>query len=825
MSKIIKRTLILGSIFLAALGIYFIAEQSTIDKSEAVYTVMEEPSLPIVYTQMAGGEQNRLAAYRQEMSQAVSRESVTTLPQNRELEVRIAECKADITAAQYEIRSMDLSRLVERTSIEDWQNTETDIKMVLPIQNLLVRDTEYLLHLMLEVPGQGVLHYYTRILWAENDYASQMMDLAREFSTKSLTPGQAGDLVTYLETSDTADNSSLGHVTIKSSFSQLTWAGLDMRLEGDMQVTLKDLDGIMGQIQVQYQVSRQSEGGEIEYYDVIDNYTMRWNSKRIYMMDFDRITNQIFSGERELFSGRRLMLGIGNDEAINLKKSSNGTYLAFVFNRDLWCYNQTEAKAIKIFSFRSSSDESKRSSYNRHDIKIVSVSDEGDIEFMVYGYMNRGQHEGQHGISLCQFDHSGAIREQFFIPATESFDEIRLGVEKLSYYNGIGMMYLFWNESIIGIDLSSNEYIVVAENLTEGSYAISQDGAKLAWQEGIDAYGGSAIHLFNLATGATHEIRAPEGDYVQCLGFVQEDFVYGLSHKGETWNLNGRTECLPMYALEIVDDNLQLQTRYEKEGYYIANVQVEDARIHIERYQKYGEHEYTYLDEDTIVCNTVEEDTYMEGIGWFASEIRRKLYFVQLSSEVRTSKSVKVTAAKRITYDESDTLELQSDSKNSQVKFYSYGQGTLIGIYEEFAEAVNASYEDMGVVTDENQRILWNRVNRDSNVTIRDAHLAAYDITRSLDSFSQNIELEDGVMLIDARGCTLNQVLYFIGQGYPVLAYLESGSYVLLNGFDQYNVSIFQPETGESIKMGLNDGAQYFQSQKNDFICAVAVGS
>ena len=119
---------------------------------------MEEPCLPIVYTQMAGGEQNRLAAYRQEMGQAVSRESVTTLPQNRELEVRIAECKADITAAQYEIRSMDLSRLVERTSIEDWQNTETDIKMVLPIQNLLVRDTEYLLHLMLEVPGQGVLH-------------------------------------------------------------------------------------------------------------------------------------------------------------------------------------------------------------------------------------------------------------------------------------------------------------------------------------------------------------------------------------------------------------------------------------------------------------------------------------------------------------------------------------------------------------------------------------------------------------------------------------------------------------------------------------------
>ena len=87
------------------------------------------------------------------------------------------------------------------------------------------------------------------------------------------------------------------------------------------------------------------------------------------------------------------------------------------------------------------------------------------------------------------------------------------------------------------------------------------------------------------------------------------------------------------------------------------------------------------------------------------------------------------------------------------------------------------------------------------------------------------MELENGVMLLDARGCLLNQVLYFIGQGYPVLAYLEDGGYVLLNGFDQYNVSLFNPATGESWKMGLNDGAQYFADRKNDFICAVNVGS
>lgn len=823
MSKIIKRILILASIFVVALGIYFITAHNTMNKSEAVYTVMEDPVLPVVYARMFGEEENRLVPYRQEMGQTVLRESLVVLPEDRRLSMRIAYNQSEITAAQYEIRSMDLNRLVERTSIENWENTGEEIRMVLPIQNLLTREMQYILHLMIETREQGVLHYYTRILWSENDYGQQMMALAREFSTKSLIPGQAGDLVTYLETSDTADNSSLGHVTIKSSFSQLTWAGLDMKQEGDMHVILKDLDGIMGQIQVQYQVSRQSESGETEYYEVSDDYTMRWNTKRIYMMDFDRVTNQIFSGEREMYSGRRLMLGIGNDDVIQLVKSSDSRYLGFVFNRDLWCFDQdkSDPRAVKLFSFRSSSDESGRSSYNQHDIRIVSVSDEGDIEFLVYGYMNRGQHEGTQGISLCRYDHSGAIEELFFIPAAESFDEIRMDIEKLSYYSETGMLYLFRGQTIFGIDLSSNEHIIVADGLKEGTYAISRDFRKVAWQEGTDTYGSTLIHLFDLATGENREIRAPKGDGIQCLGFVQDDFVYGLSRQESTWILNKRTESQPMYALEIVNSALELQTRYEKEGYYIGDVEVENARIHVKRYQRYGEHEYSYVDDDTIVCNTAVEEPYMEGIGWFASEIRRKLYFIQLDSEVRSGKDVKVAAARQITYDESDIIELKSGLPVSGMRFYAYGQGQLLGIYERFADAIEVSYEKMGLVTDRNQRIVWNRVNRDSIATVRDPQKEAYDIIRSLGEFTESMETDNGVILLDARGCLLNQVLYFIGQGYPVLAYIEGGEYVLLSGFDQYNISVFNPSTGESVKMGLNDGAEYFENRKNDFICAV----
>ena len=38
---------------------------------------------------------------------------------------------------QYEIRSLDGERLVERTVLEEWTQEGTQVKAVLPIQNLL----------------------------------------------------------------------------------------------------------------------------------------------------------------------------------------------------------------------------------------------------------------------------------------------------------------------------------------------------------------------------------------------------------------------------------------------------------------------------------------------------------------------------------------------------------------------------------------------------------------------------------------------------------------------------------------------------------------
>ena len=190
-----------------------------------------------------------------------------------------------------------------------------------------------------------------------------------------------------------------------------------------------------------------------------------------------------------------------------------------------------------------------------------------------------------------------------------------------------------------------------------------------------------------------------------------------------------------------------------------------------------------------------------------------------MQTDQEISRTIKISVARKLTYDQSETLEFQSGDRQSRTAFYAYGRGKLQGIYGTFSQAVQAAYPVMGIVTDQDQQILWDRVNRSTIRTIRSPQETAAVLTGNLSELSQAKTMTDGTVLIDARGCTLNQMLYFIGQGMPVAAYTDSGDYVLLYGYDQYNISVLNPATGETYKMGLNDGADYFNRCGNDFIC------
>lgn len=825
MKKTVQKAGILFLIFIIAIVVYFLGARSAMEKQTTVYTSMDEPTLPIVYTELNGIKINSLHGYMQDMGNQAARDSISVLPENRDLKVQIEEYGNTITGISYEIRNLSMERLIERTEVEEWSSGDDITTVTLPIQNLLTKNETYLMNIIVKT-GEKKIFYYTRITWPDNTYAHDMVKLADEFTRKSMDYSQARSLTSYLETNNTEDNSSLGHVTIKASFNHFTWDGLPVEMQGEPHITLQEFDGIMGRVQVNYRVRISQEDGTETIVETEDNFSMKWNEKRIYMMNYERNANEIFTGEAKAYSGKRILLGISGDNRVHTMKSPQSRYLAFQINGDVWSFDQTDKEMVRVFTFDSSQDDGVRSNYKKHDAKIMRVGDDGTVDFLVYGYMNRGMYEGRTGVVYYRYmAQENTVQEQFFIPANESFDHIKEDVSRLAYLAPNDMMYLMLKGNVYGIELTSNEFIIIAQGLSEGSFAVSDDGSRFAWQEGSGIYESNKIHVIDFHTAVKQEIVGAVGDNVRVLGFVGNDLIYGLFNSNDKWVVNGRMKGMPMYAMYIVDNEMQVENEYKKDGIYITDVSARDGRIHLKCLVKLSENQYMYQDEDTIVCNQKTDLDPMKGIGWYASEDRGKVYFVQTDSEIRGA-GVKISAPKAFSYEKTSILDMgsvQASQPDSGMIFYAYGGGHYIGSSRSFINAVQMAYDQMGYVTDNSQHIVWDRINRRTARTIKSPMDQARMVTKYLDSFTGSRQYDDGLIIIDAGGCNMNQVLYYIDKGIPVFAYTEPDRYVLLTGFDQYNITLYNPETQETWKMGLNDGGEYFKILQNDFICAVSV--
>ena len=95
------------------------------------------------------------------------------------------------------------------------------------------------------------------------------------------------------------------------------------------------------------------------------------------------------------------------------------------------------------------------------------------------------------------------------------------------------------------------------------------------------------------------------------------------------------------------------------------------------------------------------------------------------------------------------------------------------------------------------------------------------DTTASLEAgrtpyeiLSENL---DGRVL-DLSGCSVAMVLYYVSQGYPVLALNGAAETELITGYDPQNVIFMNPLTGETYRRGMNDSTQLFEELGNLFI-------
>jgi hypothetical protein len=85
---------------------------------------------------------------------------------------------------------------------------------------------------------------------------------------------------------------------------------------------------------------------------------------------------------------------------------------------------------------------------------------------------------------------------------------------------------------------------------------------------------------------------------------------------------------------------------------------------------------------------------------------------------------------------------------------------------------------------------------------------SAYDVLKEYSKFTP----------VRLTGITLDDALYYVSEGRPVIAMTDIGAAVIIYGYDAFNIMVLDPASSKVDKIGIQDSAQMFEDAGNVFI-------
>lgn len=809
MKKLLAKFLILFLVFLVGVSgtALLLNSQSTDNRSD-----LNDATLPEVMIDIDGNLVNRMYGYAQSMQADFTRDSVTPLDTTKKLSVVIDPYDAEVTGFSYEIRTSDGSKVLENKKIKNLQRDDPYLRAEVEIGSDLRMNQEYSMQISLEM-GAKTAYYYTRVVSRSKANAGKYADFVQYFSQACLDKQAADALANYLEPESTGAATNYSNIDINSTLSEVSWGSLKPQITQEGIPVINDINDTTASVTLEYQITSLNDDGDEEVYDVKEFYRMRYMDERIRLLDFERSANQVFDPTLPVFEDNGLILGV-RDKEVEYMLNDSGSILAFVQQGDLWSYFPGNGKITQVFSFRKTEDGDFRDSRAQHDIKIIRVSDEGDIDFVLYGYMNRGDHEGCEGIGAYRYNHDkNVVEERAFIPISESYEFLKRDLGKLSYVNSENKLFLLFAKNLYKIDIEENSYEILAEGIKNSNFISSDDQSRAAWlvTSGDEK---SCIKQMDFDTGDVRLITPEKGQRLRALGFMNQDLIYGILQKTDILtDENGHT-TEGIQTLRIEDFDGEIKKEYHREGLYITDISVGSTLIEFELSAKSGDSFYVPQKKDNIMNNknTSANSAAVELVSASRTGVRIR---IALEESAQTDTPL-ILYAKMSSMKEDDvSLDTQIPQESM---YYVYAKGGLDSTYTDPAKAVLRADSLGGVVLNRAQQYVWERGNKKTKIQLDIADLPAVVLEATLDKSALKEGLKDVGTVMDLSGCSLESVLYEVSAQRPVIAKTGAATSVVIIGYDEYNTYLYDPVKQEIYPYGMNDSTELFANAGNIFI-------
>jgi len=805
---------------------------------------MDPASQPVIYMSIEDIRYNMLPGYSSPRNISYDRDSLTYLDDSRCVPITIDTFGSKVAAASYELRNIEDGRLIEEGSTDLIMNNIGNLKGKIELKDLITDGAEYSLEIILSMEDGREIYYYTRIVKGDNDLAYEKIAYARYFHDSLFDKKAAEAIKKHLETNSSLnDNSTFAYVDIHSSFSQITYGDLEVTPYGEGCIYLREDSGSDATVYTDYML-RSGYGNSLTAYKAHEEIRVRYTQKGVYILSYVRTMEEIVN-PADMCVNDKIILGIA-DEDPEMMESPEGKCVAFVSGGRLFMYNETSSKLACAYSFYDYGVFDVRNIYDRHDIRILDLDDDGNMVFAVYGYMNRGVHEGDVGITFYSYDDSiNTIRELLYIPYDKSADILMEEMRRLLYMNDAGHIYMNMENVVFRIE-PDNGTIRQTGMYWSGDALQASDDQRLIVTMGNDTSETlSELTVTDLETESSVGVSAGAGEYIRFLGFRGEDMIYGVARRGDIQTETSGNLLFPMYRICICDGTGKLLKYYEKEGFYVTDVKIEDNRILLTRLSgSVGAYKAAPGDNITF---SLEDETGRNTVSVAVIDKYERYVQIQTASPIKVS-SLKVTTPGEIA---EESVVLDPELVRSADRFYVYDTFGICGIYITESAAVEAAFECGGTAVEENGNVIWKwfpkkSINqileiRENSMDEGESSLSVcMDVMLGYEGIIRNSEVllesgdsvrdiladnMDSVTVLDLTGCPIDSMYFYIDNDIPVMAMLQGGGAVLITGHNEKELVIMDPATGELYKRDIAKMTELFENNGNQFITYAYSGS
>lgn len=814
-NKHLTDVLMLAVIFILAV---FVFNRGTNKENRNMTADIGSAARPQVTFSYNGYALNPLPVYTKKMDITAVRDTVTPVTADR-IEMNLKAYENVIESLTYSVYTLDgEEKLFENTLKSPGES------VLLTFEGEQLLEKERVLQIVLNQEEEKKSYLYTRIMDAADKNVLECLDYTRSFHENALNKVADVGVGAALEPNEESDNTTFGHVNIHSDYDHVTWGNLMPQVEGGERWNIKEINSTCTSIQLQYRVRCKGEENETDLYNVTEFFRVRHVSEggTDYLLDYDRTMEQIFDASHQMINESGIILGI-TDSNVQYMASKGNKITAFVQADELWSYNRDSNEISLVFSFADAENTDTRNLFPQHEIRLLAMDDNGNAVFVVYGYMNRGRYEGETGVLVYYYNaEDNTVEEKVFLSGNRSYGRIIKELGELVYYSTEqNMLYVMADGTLYEIDVDKGQETELITGLADDQYVVSSDGHIAAYQEKTGEDGGQRVIIKNFKTGKERNVECGEGERIKPLGFIKNDFVYGVSKTIDIGKTVSGQEVVPMYKVEIQNSKGESVKTYQQANTYILGADSQNNMVTLSRAVKEGT-TYTAVAEDYITSNEQSDEisVYAEVYVTELKETQVRLAYNDYEEIAGTQP--KLLEPKQIIRKSGNVIEFNSEGISGKCYVYAYGE--LQGIYDNAGEAVRAADMYNGTAVSAKQEYIWERGNRDLEYVIPGDSSSLAAIHERLRNGGSPMEimneLSDGNGL-DLTGCSIEELLYIINQGSPVIAMTDAVNAVVLTGYAEGYVVYERAGGGERGNASYEQMIEMTNGSGNTFVAAL----